>query len=500
MSQQRIDLLKRVSFGKQVAEDEVDELTSYFVESSQWADIANGKTDIVRGEKGAGKSAIYSLLLKRESTFFDNGILIIPAETLRGATVFKDLVADPPTNEIEFTALWKLYILTIIANELREYGVGGSKANKIYGLLEEAELLEKEFSLRGLLRSAFAYAKRIVAADAFEGGLTLDPTTLAPNGVTTKIVLREPKRDLRDLGYITIDKIIELTSDVLTENKLNVWILLDRLDVAFIETHELEANALRALIRVYADLRGVDNISLKIFLREDIWKRITIAGMREASHLINYVIINWNSPDLLNLIIRRVLNNDAFVAELGVDKQKVLEDSSLQEKLFYRIFPDQIEQGPQKASTFNWLITRCADGTKKTAPRELIHLLNCIKDREIRRLEQGGKIPADGRFFDRSVFKTALPEVSDARLNQYLYAEYPLERQFIQKMEGQKAEQTPETLSKLWDMRPEEAIKKSSRLVDLGFFEERSTSGQPSYWVPFLYRDALKLVQGKAEG
>ncbi len=50
--------------------------------------------------------------------------------------------------------------------------------------------------------------------------------------------------------------------------------LLDRLDVAFAEVSGLERNALRALFRVYSDLRAFENMSLKIFLRTDIWQRI----------------------------------------------------------------------------------------------------------------------------------------------------------------------------------------------------------------------------------
>src|SRR6266851_2135653 len=121
----RLDLLKQMSFGSQVAEDEVSALASYFVETNQWARIANGEIDIIRGEKGAGKSAIYSLLMTKSGDFFDRGILLVAAENPRGATVFKDLVADPPTTEVEFTALWKLYALAIISQQLREYDIRG---------------------------------------------------------------------------------------------------------------------------------------------------------------------------------------------------------------------------------------------------------------------------------------------------------------------------------------------------------------------------------------
>lgn len=84
----RVDLLRQLSFGSQVAEDEVQELANYFVETYQWDQIANGKLDIIRGEKGAGKSAIYSLLTTKTEKFFDRGILLVAAENPPGATVF----------------------------------------------------------------------------------------------------------------------------------------------------------------------------------------------------------------------------------------------------------------------------------------------------------------------------------------------------------------------------------------------------------------------------
>ncbi len=364
---------------------------------------------------------------------------------------------------------------------------------------EDAKLLAKEFTLSGVLRTAHEYARRIVRLEAVEGGLTIDPATQMPSGITGRIVLREPSADLKKTGFVSIDNLFSILNDALTEHNLKIWVLLDRLDVAFVESHELEANALRALVRAYADIRSRDQLSLKIFLREDIWKRITEKGFREASHLIRYVILDWTQPALLNLIMRRLLNNRVIVDQFGIDRDAVLQDADLQEKLFYRIFPAQVEQGPQKAPTFKWLVTRCADGTGKTAPRELIHLLNCILEQEIKRLEQGGNAAPDDQLFDRSVFKLALPTVSNARLNQYLYAEYANQRQFVAKLEGEKAEQTPESLCAIWDMSRAGAIEKAKELVELGFFEERGTRDEPTFWVPFLYRDALKLIRGRAE-
>jgi hypothetical protein len=191
--------------------------------------------------------------MTKTGDFFDRGILLVAAENPRGATVFKDLVADPPTTETEFIALWKLYAMTIIAQQLREYDVRGDKANRVYRALEDAKLLEKLFSLTGVLRSVHEYARRIIRAESIEGGITIDSVTQMPSGITGKIVLREPSADLKTKGFVSIDTLFSILNDVLEENKLKVWFLLDRLDVAFVDNQELEANALRALIRAYAE-------------------------------------------------------------------------------------------------------------------------------------------------------------------------------------------------------------------------------------------------------
>lgn len=493
----RLELLKGLSFGSQVAEEEVNQLQDYFVQTDQWNRIARGDVDIVRGEKGAGKSAIYLLLDKGRDEMFDRNVLQVSGENPRGTTVFKDLLSDPPTSEAEFVVLWKLYILTIVTHRLREYGITGGRMSAVVGPLEEAGLLERELNLAGLLRLAQSFTRRLLRSK-FETGVELDPQTGMPSGVIGRIALAEPSQEFRLKGVTSIDGMFASVNEALYDAGYSIWVLLDRLDVAFAESHELEANAIRALIRVYGDLRGIDSIHLKVFLREDIWKRVTSAGLREASHITRFEIMRWTPAMLLNLTLRRVLNNPVLTTELNVDRDTVLGSSEAQAELFQRIFPSQVEQGERKATTFDWMVGRCADGTGNTAPRELIHLLNCIKDEEIRRLERGEKAPEGDQLFDRSVFKSALPTVSTTRLHTYLYAEYPTEKAYLEKLRGEKTEQTVETLIEIWGLNRDETLAKAQSLIELGFFQARGTRAEPTFWVPFLYRDALDLIQGKA--
>jgi hypothetical protein len=494
----QLDLLKQLSFGSQVAEEEVSRLQEYFVQTDQWNRIFRGDVDIVRGEKGAGKSAIYLLLDKHEAELNKRGILVISAENPRGTTVFKDLISDPPASEREFIVLWKTYLLTLICFKLRARDIRAAGIEKVYATLEDAKLLERELNLAGLLRLAQNFARRILSSKA-EIEVPFDASG-TPTGVVGRISLAEPSAELREKGITSLDSMFASVDEALQVSRASAWVLLDRLDVAFAESHELEANAIRALIRVYGDLRGLDRISLKIFLREDIWKRVTSGGFREASHITRYEMMRWTSPMLLNLTLRRVLSNEVLTTELGIDRETVLADAHLQEELFERLFPKQVEQGPRKAATFDWMVGRCADGTGATAPRELIHLLNCIRDEEIRRLERGENAAPDGQLFDRSVFKQALPTVSETRLNTYLFAEYPTERPLLEKLHGEKTEQTPESLAEIWELSRDEALAKAGELASLGFFQVRGTRSEPTFWVPFLYRDGLRMVQGKAGG
>jgi hypothetical protein len=495
----RLALLRQLSFGAQVAEEETNELAEYFVETDQWLRILGGEVDIIRGHKGAGKSAIYLLLSARTNYLFDKNILLVSAEKPRGTPVFKSLVADPPTSEAEFVGLWKLYIVALIAQKMKEFDIKGNAAEQLYKSLEEQGLLETTTDLARLFQMVKEYAKRWLNPAALEAELKFDPRTGLPTGIGGKITPSEPSSDLRENGFASVDKLLELANSALRSVKLHIWVLMDRLDVAFAETHDLERNALRALFRVYLDVAGYECIKLKIFLRSDIWDRIVEGGFREASHITRVVALEWTPKALLNLVVRRLLKNKLLVDEFRIDRDAVLRDFDAQNDLLYRFFPMQVEQGTRKPNSFDWMVSRCADGTGKTAPRELIHLLIAIRQKEIARIERGEAQPPSDQLFDRSVFKAALPAVSEARLVQNLYAEYPEMKTVLSKLRGEKTEQTIESLMSIWGLNEDNALKVTENAIHLGFFERRDVKGKTTYWVPFLFRDALEMSQGLAE-
>jgi hypothetical protein len=493
-------ILNSVSFGHRVAEEETDVLSAYFVETDHWTKLYRGDIDVVYGPKGAGKSALYSLLTSKSSDLFDKNILLVAAENPRGAPAFQNLLLDPPATEREFTALWKLYFATLLHGLLVEYGIKCDATTQLQTSLAREGLVRGSLTLAGVLSSVVRYVRSALRPQALEAGVELDPLTQTTKGFSGKIVFSEPSKASADAELKSVDHLLQLANTALSSSGLRTWILLDRLDVAFSENFELEANALRALFRVYLDLRAYPQIQLKIFLRTDIWARVTSEGFREASHVTRHVTLDWNRNSLLNLIVRRALHNASIQKGYGVAADLGKSSVLLQEEFFNRVFPDQVDVGPNKPTTLDWLLSRTRDGTKTNAPRELIHLLNSLRDVQVRRFELGAEPAPEGeQLFARVAFKDALPDVSKVRLEQTLFAEHPDQKPWLESLKGAKTLQTPETLAQIWSLSPDEAALRAAALVAIGFFEQRGSKQEPEYWVPFLYREALDLVQGTAE-
>lgn len=489
-----------MSFGRRVAEEEGSDLSRYFVETDFWRRLYAGDIDIIYGSKGSGKSALYSLLMARKDALFDRSIVLATAENPRGTPAFRDLAADPPTSESELANLWKLYFASVVCGVFDDYDFADRNAARLRSALEDEGLRPRGRSLQTLLRSVRDYVRRFANPEAVEAGLQIDSLTGTPAGVTGRIVFSEPSAKEAESGKISVSQLLDLADQSLIVNRFQLWILLDRLDVAFAESPELEENALRALFRVYLDFLAFEHLDLKIFLRTDIWRRITKKGFREASHITRHATISWDRRTLLYLIVARAVQNIVLQEYLRVAPEEALRSTETQESTFYRISPRQVDVGPNKPSTLDWSLTRTRDSTGQSAPRELIHLFNSLREVQIRRLEIGEPEPENEELFVRPAFKEALAEVSRTRLEQTLYAEYPGLRSKLEALRGEKTLHNADSLARIWQVDPDQASTAAHQLVEVGFLEQRGARESPEFWVPFLYREALDLVQGSADG
>ncbi|NGY04249.1 P-loop ATPase, Sll1717 family [Solimonas terrae] len=495
---QKLEVLKKLEIGERVAEDEADHLENYFVETDQWQQMYAGEIDVVYGPKGSGKSALYTLLTRKETALFDEGVLIAPAENVMGATVFRAIVIDPPPTELSFIYLWKLYCLALAGRTLREYGIAKEESRALVDALERAGLLPAKGSLSTFFRAVSNYLRNWINRDvaSVEYGLSVDPNTGIP-ALTRKTEFNK-ETEAQNLGDIPVDELFEIANRALELSGLRLWILFDRLDIAFAGSPDLERNALRALFRAYNDMKGLRNLSLKIFVRNDIWSRITEGGFTEASHIVKAIDIAWSPEGLLNLLVLRLLNSPALVDYLGIDPDEVRSSYEKQRELFYMLLPDKVDTG-KNPDTFDWIVSRTTDANGQPVPREIIHLLESAKNIQIKKLERGGDEPDGTQLVDRASLKEALPVVSKVRYEQTLLAEYHDVKDYLQALQGGKCEHTITTLSQIWREDEATTVEVAKRLVEIGFFERRVSGESQTFWVPFLYRGALDLVQGRAD-
>lgn len=289
-------------------------------------------------------------------------------------------------------SLWKLYLLILIGHHFEAIGTWGSDGKDVVEALKESGFILESNPLKALLGSAMKYLKKYTNPDSIEPNLSFDGAAGTVTGAGMKISFTEPSAKGADDGIQSVDTLLHKANNDLENSGFSIWFLLDRLDVAFADSPDLEENALRALFKTYLDFAGYDSIQLKIFLRSDIWRSITHGGFREATHIRRYTTIDWGRAGLLNLIMRRFADNKVIRQRYNVDVDNLRNSQSEQEKLFYELFPKQVDTG-KNPETLDWLIARVEDSTEYSAPRDIINLVNAALKEQIRVLELGGATP-----------------------------------------------------------------------------------------------------------
>jgi len=492
------EILTNLNLGDRVAENEKDSLNEYFVETIEWSRLIRDEIDIIKGSKGSGKSAIYVNIDNRKKEFLKNGIIVCEAENPTGTSAFSKIFENPDITIDKLRDIWKLYLISLIYNSVgRAIGTVGRLFNKRYRQLHRdlisARIIPIGYGLNAIFNKAY---DSIINAEVVttENGVSYDPLSGVPT-FYRKIEKRNAGVDIKQRA-ISLDSIINDMSKILDGSKKKIWIVFDRLDVLLESNKALEILALKALFRMYSDIRMLKNVKMKIFIRDDIWKKITIDGYIEASHLTKETTIEWNKNRLLNLIISRFISNKVICENYGVSKAEIDVSFDKQERLFYRIFPERVDTGTNKSKTFDWIINRITDGLGNCTPRETIHFIQELRNEQMQQISRGEDKSESDCLFARNIFQDAFNKVSKEKMEKVLFAEYPLLRPYIEAFSGLHAEYTKDKIIEL--LKPisgsEDTIEELSRI---GFIAFSKTSG--TFKIARLYHPCLEIRLGKED-
>ena len=309
-----------------------------------------------------------------------------------------------------------------------------------------------------------------------------------------------PKIEFTDLcpqndGAQTIinsDDAMAILEQAISELGVQMWLVLDRLDEAFVGFPNIEVPALRALFRTYLDLQAYGYIKLKLFVRNDLFRKIIRGGFVNLTHInARRVQILWHPEDLHALLCRRIRECPDFLRCLGFAQE------TSDEELFSAVFPLQVDVGEKKPTAWNWILSRVRDGKGLTPPRNLIDLVNKAKEAQSRREERDPRdFTASMPLLEADAIRKALAALSEQRVQDTLLAESGDFTVYISAFANGKAEHNDATVAETLRLAGGELEEVITELVEIGFLEKTGST----YKVPMLYRSGLKITQGRAFG
>ena len=504
-----LELLQGMNFGRVDAETD-SRFDSCFIGTEMLRHILQPQHSLVLGSKGSGKSAAFRLLCQDRNRV--GSLLPKNYEELFFIPVY-GLQTDDDLPGLEFQDLhfssiddfrnfWLLYIglksaATLSHSERMEEIVHKSKSKEVKNGYKTIKNVIRDL---GISREPGAFAKfkfkiknmvrprvnaEILESDAFNRLLSVDFPHRT--GMSVKALLD------------TIDMVLE-------KSNCAAWVMLDKLDLLFIDDFTKLKSAITALVQILVEHGNrFKNTQFKIFLRNDIYRQLRIVN---KSHLVSYTQeMKWKDHLLMKLLVSRAVADDNvrdYVSELLGEPIAVADviqgDEMLVQKVFYAIFEPSLNGGGQADAvpfTHIWLMKHLTDGMGHIYPRELIHLGNIAveKQREINRAE--GK-HASARLISAAALREAFAEVSVYRCDTYLYSEFPHLAAHFDLFRGrEKATFHRSELYELFEKLEPNGDEAIRSIYDAGLITPmgRTADSSMEFKVPLLYRTGLGITQ-----
>lgn len=284
------------SFGQYVAEYEVDELSEYFVPTSEFAAVVSGDAQVFAGRKGTGKTATMSQAARELS--LDRNVLVVPVKPssyeLSSLVALLDNFDSTPHAEYFLMTVWSYLIESEIAIQILRDSEGRSQSPGEQQAVEDLRsLLQRmEISVEGDLS---ARLERVV-----EQALSRLGSAAKDLNEVAKFVRSDHLARLR-----------ELTTRLLTGYS-RIAVLIDNLDKNWERGDDLE-NTSRFILALlvaagkiqkeFARTKRGEPIlaTLALFIRTDILDAVRVHA-REPDK-IGARTVDWDDDELLARVL-----------------------------------------------------------------------------------------------------------------------------------------------------------------------------------------------------
>lgn len=466
------------------------------IETQEFYDLyLHDRIDIVKGIKGAGKTALYRLFwLLRDHMADEKNLFCVFGIEPTGDPVFRQFQTDFKNyNEIEFENFWGIYLIALIyklifTTDRLKHHLNSEDISAIDNTLLKMgiKISKDNFSLKDITCTIFDRIKKCKIEFGVE--TKLHPVTSQVTGFKPTLELNPSNMEELSKRPIYLADFRNIVVKILKRHGLKIWVMLDRLDEVFPHRSNTEHNGLRGLLKAAYNFSD-PYLRIKIFMREDIIDYLAAKGFTALTHVTDRcsATMTWSKDNILHLIVKRISANEALSRFYAIDPTKINSDKIYRETVFYKFFPQKIG----KTSTLDWLCSNCADSNNTITPRDIIDFFKFAKAEQFKKFKLN---PQDQEhFITADIFKIALEELSKRKKTTYLFAEFPHLKDYIIKFEGGHADYTAESLQKLLGDKWQAVIEELKSIGFIKFVPKKAI-----YKIPVIWRKGLSIKRGRA--
>ncbi|MEH2325581.1 MAG: AAA family ATPase [Nostoc sp.] len=425
----RWDIIESLRFPEVNAADPRQDLNLLFQRTTDFERFLDDTTCLIRGRKGTGKTALYWLFLKHKSVAqklahgrLDNTVFLSAhgrfQESRPSRDEFQIIHQTLQQNRGTWEAFWRAYLLLRCHQENLLNFPKGKKSAKFSELRKIINNLPKERwqseSTQVLLELSTNSELRLIVKDAID------------------ILLNEEAKN----------------------NSQKLWFLYDDLDEDFPEVGGIRQQALTGLFQLVqsCDANRLTEIRFKIFLREDIWNRLSFDN---KSHFTGRdIILQWTRIDFLRLALRQAIQSEDFknlvdrISPVAFESIDQATEESI-DKALELLWGSRRRGGNRAKNVSRWVYERLTDSSSTTFPRSLSILLKGAKEQELSYKGQSSSKFRTDRLLQGKSLEFGLKKASEKRCEE-IKEEYPDLTKFFDSLKGKLAFLSKEQLQTVW--------------------------------------------------
>lgn len=471
ISKELLDLARQ-GLGNQIAEND-SRLAESFVPTAIWDAIKDNSCDVVKGEKGSGKTALF-LQLQSESGALQNGGIYL--STMRGILhdTWQAEVAAPGEEAGKAELIWRITFLRRALEHLFEkpsppfaLAMKRMARRRLRGVHKELESL---FAPGALNKNWASFFDRFSHVELKGWGFGM-------------LWRREPQRDRQWMSTAKnrTTAILGEINAALAKTGCELWVSVDSLDLDSYESEHIEREFLRAFLRTYNDFAArFDSIRLIIFVRSDIWSDVTTNSDRKISglsHITKEDSIEWTRGLLEALLKSRLQQGLTALESQGEHLDRSIEG----------IF----------GIPFDKIFEMLQDARGIVTPRVLIHFAK--EACKIQAQEVSNRSGREEPLISFSILESAAGVAARAKIEKTLIPENPRVREKIQALFNLRAIHTYRSLKHCWKCGTNDEVDAIYKTLAMLGVMKRVSPQVHRFEIPKFYQLGFRLGAGLAE-